>query len=293
MPRADDPFRSFSARRAPRRVRPALAVAGPHREVSMAMIQQELRAPFSRRWPHAALAVGLPLVALLVFAAAAYVERGTHLEEALRRGASIEAELAEWYADVLAFGPVFALAVVGLVLTSLAWLRRARGEQGALLQLGEAAQHAVVESQRRAAAEAMLERVQRTESLSQVALGAVHDLNNLLNVVAGNLELLRSRSGDPWHLKRIDEALAAAQRGEKLLGALLAFATRRPAAPATATRCCRASPTCCARRSGGRPNSSWPSPPRAPGSRSTPCRPSSPCSTWCSTPATRTRRMAG
>jgi signal transduction histidine kinase len=131
----------------------------------------------------------------------------------------------------MAFGPVFALAVMGLVLSSLAMLRRARGEQQALLQLRETARVAADEAQRRQAAESLLHQVQRTESLGQVAVGAVHDLNNVLNVVVGNLELMRGRSNDPWFSKRADEALGAARLAENLLGSLMAFATRRPLAP--------------------------------------------------------------
>lgn len=61
----------------------------------------------------------------------------------------------------------------------------------------------------------------------------VHDFNNLLQVIAGNLHLLARHERDNAQVqRRVGAALAAVERGAKLSSQLLAFARRQPLSPA-------------------------------------------------------------
>jgi signal transduction histidine kinase/ActR/RegA family two-component response regulator len=78
---------------------------------------------------------------------------------------------------------------------------------------------------------------QRADAEKMAALGALtggiaHDVNNLLAVIIGNLDLLRDQnSGDGAALELVGEAQAAAQRGGELARRLFAFARRQPLQP--------------------------------------------------------------
>jgi signal transduction histidine kinase len=88
------------------------------------------------------------------------------------------------------------------------------------------------EMDERRRAEDQLARVQRMEAVGQLSGGIAHDFNNLLQAVIGNIDLARVRSTDPRALKFLDQALAAAERGAKLTGQLLAFSRRQRLEPA-------------------------------------------------------------
>ena len=73
------------------------------------------------------------------------------------------------------------------------------------------------------AAQEQLRQSQKMEALGQLTGGIAHDFNNLLTVVVGGLDIITKRAEDP-KLKRYGEnALAAAERGARLTGQLLAF----------------------------------------------------------------------
>ena len=74
-----------------------------------------------------------------------------------------------------------------------------------------------------------LRQVQRMEAIGQLTAGIAHDFNNLLTAILGNLELLADRpSQDQGRSARlIAGAQAAAERGAKLTGQLLAFARKQ------------------------------------------------------------------
>lgn len=73
-------------------------------------------------------------------------------------------------------------------------------------------------------AEDTLRQSQKMEAVGQLTGGIAHDFNNLLTAVIGNLDMIRSRTGDNERLVRlVDNALEAARRGAKLTSQLLAF----------------------------------------------------------------------
>jgi len=80
-----------------------------------------------------------------------------------------------------------------------------------------------------------LHQVQKLEAIGQLTGGIVHDFNNLLTSLLGNLELLRARLGvaDPASARLLSAALKAAERGARLTTQLLAFSRQQRMAPET------------------------------------------------------------
>jgi len=77
--------------------------------------------------------------------------------------------------------------------------------------------------------EEALRQTQKLEALGQMTGGVAHDFNNLLTVIIGAASLLRRAVGkDAQALQRIDMVIMAAERGERLIQQLLAFARRQP-----------------------------------------------------------------
>jgi signal transduction histidine kinase len=80
-----------------------------------------------------------------------------------------------------------------------------------------------------AASQSALFQAQKMEAIGQLTGGVAHDFNNVLQIIGGNLQLLKlvgnlSEAG----LARVDTALAGVERGAKLSSHLLAFARRQP-----------------------------------------------------------------
>ena len=73
------------------------------------------------------------------------------------------------------------------------------------------------------AAQEQLRQSQKMEALGQLTGGIAHDFNNLLTVVVGGLDLIAKRIEDAKLKKYAENALAAAERGARLTGQLLAF----------------------------------------------------------------------
>ncbi len=73
------------------------------------------------------------------------------------------------------------------------------------------------------AAQEQLRQSQKMEALGQLTGGIAHDFNNLLTVVVGGLDIIAKRADDPKLKQYADNALAAAERGARLTGQLLAF----------------------------------------------------------------------
>jgi PAS domain S-box-containing protein len=73
------------------------------------------------------------------------------------------------------------------------------------------------------AAQEQLRQAQKMEALGQLTGGIAHDFNNLLTVVVGGLDIIAKRTVDDKLKRYADNALAAAERGARLTGQLLAF----------------------------------------------------------------------
>jgi PAS domain S-box-containing protein len=72
-------------------------------------------------------------------------------------------------------------------------------------------------------AQEQLRQSQKMEALGQLTGGIAHDFNNLLTVVVGGLDLIAKREEDGKLKRYAENALAAAERGARLTGQLLAF----------------------------------------------------------------------
>ncbi len=73
------------------------------------------------------------------------------------------------------------------------------------------------------AAQEQLRQSQKMEALGQLTGGIAHDFNNLLTVVVGGLDMIAKQVEDERLLRYATNALAAAERGARLTGQLLAF----------------------------------------------------------------------
>ncbi len=81
--------------------------------------------------------------------------------------------------------------------------------------------------------EIALYQAQKMESVGQLTGGVAHDFNNVLQIIAGNLHLLRKTvATDEAAQRRLAGALEGVSRGAKLASHLLAFARKQPLSPA-------------------------------------------------------------
>jgi PAS domain S-box-containing protein len=77
-----------------------------------------------------------------------------------------------------------------------------------------------------------LRQSQKLEAVGKLTGGVAHDFNNVLQVIGGNLQLLRPVVGaDPVGRARLHGAIAGVERGAKLSSQLLAFARKQPLEP--------------------------------------------------------------
>ncbi|NJC34591.1 PAS domain S-box-containing protein [Sphingomonas jejuensis] len=133
----------------------------------------------------------------------------TQLREAIERKDSIALELLNYRRDGSPFwnavfiGPVYDV-------------------QGTLLYFFASQ----LDVTRRRESEKSAMQAQKMEAVGQLTAGLAHDFNNLLQVVNGNLELLESQLEGERSLRYLQRARAAAERGAKLTGQLLAFARK-------------------------------------------------------------------
>jgi PAS domain S-box-containing protein len=80
--------------------------------------------------------------------------------------------------------------------------------------------------------EEVLRQAQKMEAIGKLTGGVAHDFNNILQVVAGNLELLKLEfAGNAQAGRRLQQARFAVDRGAKLASQLLSFARRQPLQP--------------------------------------------------------------
>ena len=76
-----------------------------------------------------------------------------------------------------------------------------------------------------------LHQAKKLEAIGQLTAGIVHDFNNLLTAIHGNLELLTRRTNETSPLKLLHNATRSVERGERLTQQLLAFARKQVLLP--------------------------------------------------------------
>jgi signal transduction histidine kinase len=80
-----------------------------------------------------------------------------------------------------------------------------------------------------AASQSALFQAQKMEAIGQLTGGVAHDFNNVLQIIGGNLQLLKLIGNlNEAGVARVETALAGVERGAKLSSHLLAFARRQP-----------------------------------------------------------------
>lgn len=80
-----------------------------------------------------------------------------------------------------------------------------------------------------AASQSALQQAQKMEAIGQLTGGVAHDFNNVLQIIGGNLQLLKLVGNLTDAARgRVEMALSGVERGAKLASHLLAFARRQP-----------------------------------------------------------------
>ena len=115
---------------------------------------------------------------------------------------------------------VFAsLMFIGICIVGISWIHEALTESLRILEEHQT-EHSFLENQ--------LRQAQKMEAIGQLTGGVAHDFNNVLAVILGNLELLRSKLEDNGSLDRyLTPLLEATKRGATLTHRLLAFARKQ------------------------------------------------------------------
>jgi len=143
-------------------------------------------------------------------------------------GVAVRDAAAVWHQHLITYGSFFAIATLGLAVIAVAAMRHARRAADALDHWRATTRQLAAEAKRRAATEDQLHQAQKMEAPGQMTGGLAHDLNNVLAIISGNLELLRPRITDVRSIQLAERALTAAERAEKSITSLLSFARRQP-----------------------------------------------------------------
>ncbi|HEX5279674.1 MAG TPA: ATP-binding protein [Micropepsaceae bacterium] len=137
------------------------------------------------------------------------------------------------------FGGILLLVTMALLVLAVSTvaqraLRRANerlSAQGA--ELADINRRLQLEMAERAVAEESLRQSQKMEAIGQLSGGIAHDLNNLLAIMQGNLQLARKRlaQGKADIQRYLDGALDAISRAASVTHRVLAFSRRQPLSP--------------------------------------------------------------
>lgn len=76
--------------------------------------------------------------------------------------------------------------------------------------------------------QAALHEAQKMEAVGKLAGAVAHDVNNILHIINGHLQLMRIEQTDARSLRRIDAATEGVRRGTQLTTQLLATARGKP-----------------------------------------------------------------
>ncbi|OCS43704.1 response regulator [Ralstonia pickettii] len=130
--------------------------------------------------------------------------------------------------------PAGVLAIVVETTERVQTERERQAAEQALRQLTETLEQRVADAlSARAEVEAQLRQAQKMEAIGNLTGGVAHDFNNVLQVIAGNLQMLAVEApGNTRVQHRVAAATRAVQRGATLAAQLLAFARRQPLSPA-------------------------------------------------------------
>jgi signal transduction histidine kinase len=133
----------------------------------------------------------------------------------------------------IGIGMALALALVLTVVVLLDATRQYSATLAANTQLKAAHVRVLEEARRRELAEEHLRQSQKMEAIGQLTGGLAHDFNNMLAVIIGSMNLLKTRldRGDTNVGRFVDGALEAASRAATLTHRLLAFSRQQPLAP--------------------------------------------------------------
>ena len=137
------------------------------------------------------------------------------------------------------FGGILLLVIMALLVLAVSTLsqralRRANERLSAQgTELADTNRRLQLEMAERAVAEESLRQTQKMEAIGQLSGGIAHDLNNLLAIMQGNLQLARKRlaQGKADIQRYLDGALDAISRAASVTHRVLAFSRRQPLSP--------------------------------------------------------------
>jgi signal transduction histidine kinase len=107
-----------------------------------------------------------------------------------------------------------------------------RQRDEAFVSLHKSRQDLLARTQELAESQAALHNARKMEAIGKLTGGVAHDFNNVLQIISGNLQLLKLEAGgNPKTEARVAAAMEGVKRGGKLALQLLAFGRRQPLQP--------------------------------------------------------------